>query len=101
MRDLADLLRSAEAENDRLLKENTGMFERLEEKQGILAATRVELEQTKVLANDWHTAYDAAHSELVRVNNDLAACRELANGLRKQLEEVQADLSTYRRMFQP
>ena len=34
------------------------------------------------------TAYDAAHSELVRMTEQLAACRNVANELRQQFDEL-------------
>lgn len=33
-------------------------------------------------------AYEAAHSELVRANQDLARCRESCSQLRKELDEL-------------
>jgi hypothetical protein len=55
------------------------LAEYIHDEKGYAVLLRVDRDQ-------WD-AYKASHSELVRANNDLAACREVANGLRKDLDK--------------
>jgi chromosome segregation ATPase len=52
-----------------------------------LEKARERITNLKFRLEEAESAYEAAHSELVRANKDLAACREVANGLRKDLDK--------------